>query len=101
MLAQHRGVRTAAVIAREDAAGDRKLVVYVVADGEWVFDAAELRGLLECKLPGYVVPAAFVTLDALPLTSSGKLDRKACLGLIKADQRLTYPSSRRALGTNR
>jgi acyl-CoA synthetase (AMP-forming)/AMP-acid ligase II len=67
------GVREAAVVVRDDAAGDRRLVAYVA--GEVVAD--EAREHLRGRLPDYMIPAAFVVMDALPVNSSGKLDRKA------------------------
>jgi amino acid adenylation domain-containing protein len=68
-------VTEAVVAVREDVPGDRRLVAYLVAGRER--PAAELRSLLERTLPGYMVPAAFVYLPALPLTAGGKVDRKA------------------------
>ncbi|HEU0053417.1 MAG TPA: amino acid adenylation domain-containing protein, partial [Longimicrobium sp.] len=65
-------VRACVVVAREDRPGDRRLVAYVVAEGA---EPAELRGHLRRELPEYMVPAAFVMLDALPETTTGKLDR--------------------------
>jgi amino acid adenylation domain-containing protein/non-ribosomal peptide synthase protein (TIGR01720 family) len=67
------GVQQAAVIAREDRPGDKRLVGYVTG----VVDPAEARAQLAEKLPVYMVPAAVVVVDALPLTVNGKLDTRA------------------------
>ena len=76
-LAAHPGVRGAAVVVREDAAGERRLVGYVVGAGDGPVDVAEVRGWLRERLPEPMVPAVLVPLDALPLTPNGKLDRRA------------------------
>ena len=68
-------IAACAVIVREDTPGDRRLVAYLVGSG--VPGPAELRGYLKERLPEYMVPSAYVTLEALPLTSNGKLDRRA------------------------
>ena len=67
------GVEQAAVITREDHAGDKRLVGYITGTA----DPAEIRVALTERLPGYMVPAAVVALDALPLTVNGKLDTRA------------------------
>jgi acyl carrier protein len=72
VLAGHPAVRAAAVVPRDGADGGKTLAAWVVADAEDV--AAELRPWLAERLPDYMVPTAFVRLDALPLTANGKLD---------------------------
>ena len=75
VLAQHPDVRAAVVLAREDVPGDKRLVAYVVTDTP--HDVGEWRAWLSQSLPDYMLPAAFVSLEAFPLTSSGKIDRAA------------------------
>jgi amino acid adenylation domain-containing protein len=74
------GIRQAVVVVREDREGDKRLVAYLVAD-ENNSSSAALRAALDAKLPDYMVPSAFVFLDALPLTGNGKIDRNALLSL--------------------
>lgn len=77
-LLGHAGVRETVVVAREDTPGDTRLVAYLVAaDRADAPAAAELREHLREHLPDFMVPAHFVTLDALPQTPNGKIDRKA------------------------
>jgi amino acid adenylation domain-containing protein len=78
-LEQHPAVREAAVVAQQWPAGSRdcRLVAYVVARPGRALATAELRGHLRARLPEYMVPAAFVSLPVLPLTTAGKLDRRA------------------------
>ena len=71
------GVSQAAVVVREDVAGSRRLVGYVVASAGGRVEASGLRGHLALRLPDYMVPSAFVLLERLPLTPNGKLDRRA------------------------
>jgi amino acid adenylation domain-containing protein len=76
-LREHPGVHAAAVVARQDAPGDKRLVAYVVPRAGAAPPEGELRGLLQEKLPEHMRPAAYVFLEALPLTAHGKLDRQA------------------------
>ena len=74
-LAQHPEAREAVVIVREDTPSDKRLVAYIVTKEE--VTSADLRGFLKTKLPDYMVPSAFVFLEAIPLTPNGKCDRRA------------------------
>jgi amino acid adenylation domain-containing protein len=74
-LAEHLAVRQAVVLAREEGAGERRLVAYLV--GERLPEIEELRDHLRRRLPEHMLPAAFVPLAALPLTAHGKIDRAA------------------------
>jgi amino acid adenylation domain-containing protein len=76
-LARHAQVKEAAVIAREDAPGERRLVAYVTRRDQGDPTVEELRAHLKAVLPEYMVPSAIVMLECLPLTPSGKLDRRA------------------------
>ena len=70
-----RGVSEAVVLARAAANGEQRLVAYVVPQGE--SDSREWREYLQQRLPEYMVPAVFVSLPTLPLTTNGKVDRRA------------------------
>jgi acyl carrier protein len=76
-LLQVAGVRAAVVVAREDSAGDQRLVAYIVSDEVLPGNAAMLRARLSEVLPEHMVPAAYVELAQLPLTPTGKVDRRA------------------------
>ena len=76
-LLQHRDVREAVVILRADSPRGDELIAYVVLKPDGRATASELRGSLGSRLPRYMLPAAYVFLNALPLTPSGKLDRGA------------------------
>ena len=73
-LRQHEGVREATVVARKDT-GDKHLVAYLVPRGN--LRTEEVREFLQTRLPDYMMPSVFVTLEALPLTPMGKVDRRA------------------------
>jgi amino acid adenylation domain-containing protein len=74
-LASHAAVRECVVLCREDSPGDRRLVGYVASRDEMT--AAELRAHARTRLPEYMVPAAVVVMERLPLTANGKIDRRA------------------------
>ena len=77
VLNQHPALRQSLVMLREDTPGDKQLVAYVVSSEQHLAAVDELRRHLMQQLPAYMLPSAFVTLDALPLTPNGKIDRKA------------------------
>ncbi|MEI2579470.1 non-ribosomal peptide synthase/polyketide synthase [Scytonema sp. PRP1] len=77
LLSQHEDVQASCVITREDIPGQKHLVAYVVPQKQVIPTSDELRQFLKAKLPDYMVPNAFVILEALPLTPNGKVDRRA------------------------
>ena len=75
-IAQHPMVQTAAVIVRE-VDSNSQLIAYIVPETSTIPTERDLRAFLKTKLPAYMLPAAFVVLDTLPLTANGKVDQKA------------------------
>ncbi|HEV3039101.1 MAG TPA: amino acid adenylation domain-containing protein, partial [Candidatus Angelobacter sp.] len=76
-LEEHAGVQKAVVVARENTPGEKRLVGYVVSKLGIELHVKELRGYLRQRLPEYMVPAVLMTLDQMPVTSNGKIDREA------------------------
>ena len=76
-LLQHAQVRHAAVLLREDSPGEKHLVAYVAGAEGSAVQAGDLRAHLAQSLPEHMVPADYVLLESLPLTSNGKIDRKS------------------------
>ncbi|MBD1825981.1 non-ribosomal peptide synthetase [Microcoleus vaginatus GB1-A2] len=81
VLSQHPAVRESVVLLGEDNSGENRLVAYIVSSSEFSTEQpsliSKLRGFLKEKLPQYMIPSAFVLLEALPLTSNGKIDRRS------------------------
>ncbi|MBE9115230.1 amino acid adenylation domain-containing protein [Lusitaniella coriacea LEGE 07157] len=77
ILCEYSSVQEAVVIAAEEASGTQRLVGYIVSEERQEPEISELRDFVREKLPDYMIPAAFVLLDSLPLTPSGKIDRRA------------------------
>jgi acyl carrier protein len=75
-LAQHPAISESVVVAREDEPGNKRLVAYLVCKHDSDISISELREFLKQSLPEYMLPAAYMRLDALPLTASGKVDRQ-------------------------
>ena len=77
ILNQHPDLNESVVIVREDAAHDKRLVAYFTSDCNPPPANRTLRDYLAEKMPGYMIPSAFINLDRLPLTANGKIDRRA------------------------
>jgi amino acid adenylation domain-containing protein/thioester reductase-like protein len=97
-LVTHPAVREAVVMAwpATGAGGGTRLIAYFVPDGRPVSSPGELHRFLEDRLPDYMIPAAFVKLDAMPLTSSGKVNRRVLPApdVQRPDLAITYVSPR-------
>lgn len=76
VVSRHPAVREAVVLA-QDVGGEQSLVAYVVCHGQTNPTVTELRVFMQSLLPDYMVPSSYVFLDSLPLTTNGKVDRKA------------------------
>ncbi|MDB4966675.1 MAG: lgrD, partial [Myxococcales bacterium] len=85
-LAAIDGVAASVVIARNDAAGHKRLFAYVVPAADAALTPTALHDALEAMLPAYMIPNGFVSLEALPVTANGKVDRRALLELGAFDE---------------
>ena len=77
VLNEHASIRESVVILGEDMAGDKRLIAYFVAEPSVELAISELRHFLQEKLPVFMIPSVFVSLDEMPLTPNGKLDRQS------------------------
>lgn len=94
VLNQHPAVRETVVLARDDPAGQKRLVAYIIRRSAADVGPVELRQTLRERLPEYMVPAAFVFIERLPLTTNGKLDVPALPNPDDVSQReVTRPSA--------
>ncbi|HLK59748.1 MAG TPA: amino acid adenylation domain-containing protein [Chthonomonadaceae bacterium] len=85
----HPRIRESVVVVREEASGEKRLVGYVVGESEAV-DPGTLREYLQTRLPAYMIPANLVNLKRMPLTSNGKIDRKALPSLEEVVEKQAY-----------
>jgi hypothetical protein len=75
-LEEYEGIKQAVVVVREGEKGEKRLAAYYTSPGESGAEAESIRGHLLARLPEWMVPAAYVRLEVLPLTANGKVDRK-------------------------
>ena len=98
VLAQHASVQEAVVILSEDETGDKRLIAYFVpasGDGEGTAPTDnDLRPYLKERMPEYMVPAAFLQLERMPLTGNGKLDRRALPAPSRGNLGVAFVASR-------
>jgi len=100
-LCEHPAVGQAVVVGRREARGDVRLVAYLVPARETPPEIAVLRAFLRDRLPGYMVPSAFMVLPSLPLTPSGKVDRNALPAAESAPLSSTAPYEAPRTGTEK
>jgi amino acid adenylation domain-containing protein len=96
-LAQHPDVSETVVLASGTNGGDKRLTAYVVLNDLRIATAKQLKEFLKERLPEYMLPSSFVMLDALPLTATGKVDRKALSTQIGVEAEENYLAPRTAL----
>jgi amino acid adenylation domain-containing protein len=91
-LLEHPGVQESVVVVREDVSGNQRLVAYIVLRADLSTSISELSQFLKPKLPEYMVPSVYLQLDALPLTSNGKIDRKSLsvVEKLRPELKVTY-----------
>lgn len=77
VLSQHPEIKQTVAIVREDTPGDKRLVAYLTVRNESTLTPRELRNFIREKLPPYMIPATYVTLETFPLTPNGKVNRRA------------------------
>ncbi len=77
LLSQHPSIRNAIVLIREDTPGDKRIVAYTIPAEQESLNALALRDYLKDVLPEYMIPSAFILMDEFPLTTNGKIDRRA------------------------
>jgi len=97
VLAQHASVRQCLVVPREDEPGQKRLAAYLVAEPGAAPREEDVRNHLKQSLPDFMIPSAFVVLDAFPLTPNGKIDRKALPIPEYAHQTATYVAPRNSV----
>ncbi|MGH8056371.1 MAG: non-ribosomal peptide synthetase, partial [Candidatus Entotheonellia bacterium] len=90
-LLEHAGIKEAVVLARGEGPDDLRLVAYMVAAEAWPPTHSEVRRFLHGRLPDYMLPSAFMWVDALPRTAAGKVDRRALPAPGRARPRLATP----------
>ncbi|MGF1938028.1 MAG: condensation domain-containing protein, partial [Nostoc sp. ChiQUE02] len=90
VIRQHPTVRETVAVIGNNLGDSQIIVAYVVPKVEQTLTVPELRSFLESKLPSYMIPGAFVILEALPLTPNGKVDRKALPALIRPEFEETF-----------
>jgi thioesterase domain-containing protein/acyl carrier protein len=87
-LKEHPAIRDAAVVLRDNAAGDKRLVAFIIYRDRLTAPVEDVRRALRARLPEYMIPSAFMPLEALPVTASGKVDRRSLpSGEVAAPQR--------------
>ena len=97
VLSQHEDVQIACVMLREDTPGEKRIVAYVVPQPKVTVTTSTLRRFLTHKLPGYMIPSAFMILDSLPLTPNGKVDRRALKAPSNSSDSDTFVQARNQL----